>query len=113
MKFFDFVLDRGSRVELRAIAAPVADFSSASAVFEAALRHERKVTASIHALYARAMEERDYECLPILHWFINEQVEEEATVARIIEQLSMAADNGAALLLLDRELAARAVASGE
>lgn len=107
MKFFRFVLDRGSRVELRAIPAPSVDYTSPLSVFEASLNHEQTVTRAIHDLYSRATEEKDYESLPLLHWFIDEQVEEEATVSELIEQIAMAGDNGAALLLLDRELGTR------
>ncbi len=112
MKFFDFVLDRGNQVELRSISAPSADYTSPLSVFEASLAHEQKVTASIHDLYSRATDAKDYESLPLLHWFIDEQVEEEATVGELIEQIAMAGDNGAALLLLDRELGTR-VSGGE
>lgn len=112
MKFFDFVLERGNQVELRAIPAPSGDFTSPLSVFEASLAHEQKVTRSIHDLYSRATEDKDYESLPLLHWFIDEQVEEESTVSELIEQVAMAGDNGAALLLLDRELGTR-VSGGE
>ena len=107
MKFFAFVLDRGNQVELRSIPAPSSDYTSPLSVFEASLAHEQKVTASIHALYSQANDEKDFESLPLLHWFITEQVEEEATVSELIEQVAMAGDNGAALLLLDRELGTR------
>jgi len=108
MKFFEFVLDRGNQVELRSIPSPSSDFTSPLSVFEASLAHERKVTAAIHDLYGQATEGKDYESLPLLHWFINEQIEEESTVSELIEQIAMAGENGAALLLLDRELGTRA-----
>jgi ferritin len=107
MKFFDFVLDRGNQVELRSIPAPSGDYTSPLSAFEASLAHEQKVTRAIHDLYGQATEEKDYESLPLLHWFIDEQVEEEATVSELIEQIAMAGNNGAALLLLDRELGTR------
>lgn len=107
MKFFDFVLDRGNQIELRSIPAPSSDYTSPLSAFEASLAHEQKVTASIHDLYSQANDESDFESLPLLHWFITEQVEEEATVSELIEQIAMAGDNGAALLLLDRELGTR------
>lgn len=107
MKFFDFVLDRGNQVELRAVEAPTAAFTTPLSVFRASLGHEQKVSAAIRALYARAVEENDYESFALLQWFIDEQVEEESTVSKLIEQLTMAGDNGAALLLLDRELGSR------
>jgi len=107
MKFFDFVLDRDNQVELRSIPAPSADYTSPRSAFVASLAHEQMITRSIHDLYAQATNEKDYPSLPLLHWFINEQVEEEATMSELVEQISMAGDNGAALLLLDRELGTR------
>lgn len=107
LKFFEFLLDRGNAVRLGAIDAPKADFGSTLEVFEASLAHERRVTASIHDLYARCSAAGEFHALPLLHWFIDEQVEEEASVSQIVEQIKMAGDNGAALLFLDRELGAR------
>ena len=109
LKFIDFVLDRGGNVRLQPIAAPRGEFSSPLEVFEASLEHERKVTAAIHQLYTHAVAESDYASVPLLQWFISEQVEEESTVGQIVEQLRMVGDNATALLMLDRELGARGV----
>jgi ferritin len=106
-KFFDFMLDRGAGVHLGAIPEPHQGYGSAVEAFEAALAHEQKVSKAIHALYAAAVEEGDYTCMPLLSWFIDEQVEEEASVGRVLERVRLAADNPAALLMLDGELAAR------
>ncbi len=113
LKFFDFVLERGNTVELGEIPAPPTEFASPLEVFEASLAHEQKVTAAIHDLYRMCSEAGEYHALPLLHWFIDEQVEEEASVSQIVEQIRMAGDNGAAMLFLDRELGARSPGSGE
>ena len=42
-----------------------------------------------------------------LQWFISEQVEEEASVTDVLEQLKMFDGKGAALFILDRELKQR------
>jgi ferritin len=50
----------------------------------------------------------------MLNWFVEEQIEEEATVGLIVEQLKMIGDDRTALLMLDRELGARQLgAEGE
>jgi ferritin len=103
MKFFDFILDRGGRVRLGAIAEPPADFGTPLQAFEASLEHERFITRSIEAIYEAA----DRSTQPFLDWFLTEQVEEEKTVSEIVDALKLAADSGPALLLLDRELGAR------
>ena len=107
LKFFDFVLDRGNEVALGQIDAPPETPSSPLEAFEAALAQERAVTASISALYDLALSENDGASYPLLQWFLSEQVEEEASVGEIVDQLRLAGDNPAALLMLDRQYASR------
>ena len=107
LKFFGFVIDRGEDVALGPIEGPQAVFGSALEVFEAALAQEKAVTASINALYALANSEGEFEAIPLLTWFINEQVEEEASVDQVVEDLRRADADAQALFLLDRELGAR------
>jgi len=107
MRIFDFVVERGGRVVLEAVDKPQTDFGRPVEVFQQVLEHERKVTGLIHDLYAMAQSEKDYASQVMLHWFIEEQVEEESTAEGIVERLRLAGDAGAALLLLDRELGAR------
>ncbi|MFC1641090.1 ferritin [Myxococcota bacterium] len=108
MKLFDYVADRGAQVVLGAIAQPSQDFGSAQQLFERVLAHERNVTASIHALYETAQSEKDYATQVMLHWFINEQVEEEKSAGAIVDQLRMIPERSTALLYLDRQLGKRA-----
>ncbi len=107
LRFYQFVLDRGGTLELGSISAPDGDFASPLAVFQRSLQAEQAVTESINALYALAIEIGDYASLPLLDWFVNEQVEEEATVSQVIDDLVRAGNEGPALLLIDRELGAR------
>ncbi len=113
MKLFEYLNDRGGRVELQAIPAPPSAFESPLAIFRQSYQHEQEVTASIHRLYALAAQENDYPTQVALTWFVNEQVEEEKTAADIVAQLEMVADNRTALLLLDRELAGRKAGGAE
>lgn len=110
LRFFDYLADRGVRVTLKAIPAPEASFASALAVFQSALRHEQAVTKAIHNLYDLAVREKDLPTQSMLAWFIDEQVEEEKNATTMVERLTMAGDDRAALLMLDREAASR---SGE
>ncbi|HEY7564260.1 MAG TPA: ferritin [Acidimicrobiia bacterium] len=107
LRFMDFVLDRGNEVTIGASGAPPTSFASARAVFEAALAQEQAVTGAIRNLYLQAAEEKDVESYPLLEWFLTEQVEEEATVQKILGQLGHAGPDGSALLMLDRELGSR------
>lgn len=107
MKFFDFVNERGGRVELQAIEQPTVTFESPLAVFQATYEHEQKVTALIHDLYELALDESDYPAQVMLHWFIDEQVEEEKTAGEILDMFARAGDHEAAILFIDNKLAGR------
>ncbi len=113
MKLVDFLLDRGADVELHAIDRPGREFESPLAVMRAALEHERKVTASIHALYAMAVEQNDYPAQVLMQWFVSEQVEEEKSASEIVDQLEFAGGSASALLVLDDRLARRQGETGE
>jgi ferritin len=107
MKFFKYITERGGRVELKAIDQPPVEFASPTALFEETLAHEKKVTALINGLYDLALEEKDYASQVLLHWYIDEQVEEEAHASEILETLKMAGEKGQALVMMDRALASR------
>lgn len=106
-KFYDFVNERGGRVMLKAIDAPPTEWSSVINAFEETLKHEEHVTSLINDLMALAIEEKDYASTSFLQWYVDEQVEEESNVNALIDQLKMINGEGHAMLMIDRELAAR------
>lgn len=108
LRFMDFMLDRGNTVTIGGTENPAASFESPKSVFEAALAQERSVTKAIRDLYLQATAEKDVESYPLLESFLTEQVEEESMVQKILGQLRHAGPDGSALLLLDRDLGARA-----
>lgn len=107
MRLFDYVNRRGGRVTLEGIDAPPSEFGRPLKAFKTALDHERKVTASIHALFELAGEHGDLATQRELDWFVTEQVEEEENAQRAVDLLARAGDNDAALLILDREFGRR------
>ena len=107
MKFFDFVNDRNGRVELLAIDAPPKEFGAPLEVFKMVLEHEQKVTGMIHRLYELALKENDYPAQVMLHWFINEQVEEEKNASLIVDQLQMVEDRMGTLINIDHHVGKR------
>lgn len=113
MRFYNFIIDRDGTVQLKALDAPDVSFGSPLAVFERALENERQVTASINTLYELVQKERDFASQPLLDWFVTEQVEEEATVSQIVDDLRRVGDQGEGLFLLDKELGRRRSDSGE
>lgn len=108
MRLYDYLLERGGHVDLRAVEAPGGDFGTPLEIFEAALAHERKITGMIHALYDLSRDKKDYATEMQLQWFVTEQVEEEDSAGRAVEQLKLAGDNTSTLLMLDHRFGQRA-----
>ncbi len=107
MKFYDFILERGGEVTLKAIDQPPSSWNSNLEAFQQVLEHEQKVTKLIHDLYELALKEKDYPSQVMLQWFIDEQVEEEKNATEVIEKLKMIEAHGTAVLMLDHELGKR------
>lgn len=107
LKIFHFVNERGGKAELFTIEKPLQDWSSPLNVFEASLKHEQHVTNLIDNLVDLAIKEKDHATNSFLQWFVNEQVEEEASASTIVDQLKMIDNSKNGLYLLDRELTKR------
>lgn len=107
MGMFNYVHERGGRVELEAIDKPENNWESPLACFEQVLEHEEYVTSRINALMDVADEVKDRAALSFLDWYLKEQVEEESNVGGVLATLKLIKDDAKALLMLDKELAAR------
>ena len=103
-KFYEFLHDRNESVEFDALPKPQHEWKSPLDVFKHALKHEKIVTGRINALTDLAAKVSDHATLNFLQWFVSEQVEEEASVMSVIQQIKLV---GNSLFLLDRELGQR------
>ena len=108
MKLFDYVVERGGRVTLKAIDTPPTEWASPLAVFEASYKHEQLVTSLINKLMDLAIAEKDHATAEFLQWYVKEQVEEEASVDKIVHYLKAAQNAPGALFMIDHELGRRA-----
>ena len=102
MKLFDYVNERGGRVILEGIDQPPVEYGTPLEIFEMVYEHEQKVTGLIHNLYEVALTQKDYATQVMLHWFIDEQVEEEDNSGMMVDQLKMGGDHNAGILQLDK-----------
>jgi ferritin len=107
MKLFDFMNERGGRVVLQKLDQPPVDFKSAEDVFAQAYEHEKYISGTIHKLYEIALAENDYPTQVMLHWFIEEQVEEEDNTSRVLDMVQRAENRAWALLILDNQVGKR------
>lgn len=113
MKFYQYILDHGEEVSLDAIEKPNVDMEKPIDFFNATLEHERIVTQYINELVDLAITEKDHATNIFLQWFVTEQVEEEATVGDIIDQLKLMGDTGNGIYMLDKELSLRQFTAAE
>lgn len=107
MKMFNFVITRGGKVELQAMKAPQVDFKDVTEVFTKALEHEQIISKSINDIIDISIKENDHAVNSFLKWFVDEQVEEEATAQKNLSKIKLIGGKGEGLLMLDQELAAR------
>ena len=104
---FNYLNERGGKIELMPIDKPEFSGKTPLEIFEEVLKHEQYVTSRINTVYDVAEEVRDRAAMKFLDWYIDEQVEEEASVDGVLSTLRLIGDDKNALLLLDKDLATR------
>lgn len=101
LKILVYINDRGPRASITQLDSPKQDFGGCKEVFEATLEHEIKVTESLQELKKAAMAEGDSLTCTFLIWFLDEQIEEEANVRRILDRINLGDDTGTSKILVD------------
>jgi ferritin len=109
MKFYQYLIDQGAKPVVEQIEKPVIKAKSIKEFFEAALEHEKFVTASIRELLELAISEKDYATENLVRWYIDEQAEEEKNAVEILRNLELLGDSKQGLFMLNIELGKRAV----
>ena len=112
MKFFDHIIERGGEAALQDLKQLKTSWSSPIELWEDAWEHEQFITGKINGIMKVVREESDYAAEPLLAWFVEEQIEEEANSSSILEQMKMIGDSKQGLIMLDRELGSRAFPAG-
>ena len=112
MRIYNYLQRMGEKVVLEAIDKPKGSFGSMKKLFQGALEHEKKVTAMIQKLARQAQTENDFATGLEMQWFVSEQIEEEENVNEVLDKIELAHDAPGAMFMIDKELGARAQASG-
>lgn len=107
MKFYTHISDRDGTITLKAIDKPPLKWKSPLDAFRAAYKHEQKVTGMIHNLVSMSNSQKDHATASFLQWFVDEQVEEEASAKEVVDRLKLAGSSKSGLMVLDGELAKR------
>lgn len=85
MKILNYLIDNSAHVSLPAVAEASTDYTDALTAVTSALESERKVSKQFHDMAALATKNNDFRGLQFLQWFIEEQVEEEATMHKLVD----------------------------
>lgn len=113
MKFYNFINDLGERAVVDSMPTPNNKFNSILDSFEKSSKHEKDVTRRIYKLADMALDEREHATMTFLNWFIEEQVEEEATFDTLIQKLKRIENDSNAFYLLETELGKRSFDNSE
>lgn len=106
-KMYDYVIERGGTIKLESIDKPKSSWQSPDDVIKDVVAHEAHVTGLINDLVDIALDERDHAANIFLQWFVEEQVEEEASVGDVYEKMKLISGDSAGLFTLDMELGKR------
>ena len=109
MMIVQYLLDAGEEVRVPGVAEPQNTFADEVAPVRLALEQEKRVTDDITRLVKLAREEVDLVGEQFLHWFLQEQREEVASMSSLLAVVERAKEN----LLLAEDYLARTSGGGE
>ncbi|MCF8226170.1 MAG: ferritin [Bacteroidales bacterium] len=102
LKLVEYINERDGAAEIPGMEKPPKTFNNLPEMFDAVLEHERYITASINEIVAVCMQEKDYTTHNWIQWFVQEQIEEEASAKDIIDKLNLVGDKN--LYMFDRDI---------
>ncbi len=102
LKFIHYINDRGGKAIITGLEAPPNEFEGIKPLFEAVLKHEQFVSASINEIVTACIEEQDHTTNNWIQWFVTEQIEEESSVQEILDKLALMGEHN--LYMFDRDI---------
>ena len=89
-KMSNYLVDQGAEVKLSALEKPEFDNSSIEAMVKETVKHEKFITDCISKLVNIAKDENDNATFNFLQWYVEEQVEEVASVSELEDLVRLA-----------------------
>ena len=112
MRIFQYINSLDGHAIAPMIEKPPVDFESYPKIFQIALDQERENTAAIHEIVDVTLQEKDYSTYNFMHWYLDEQVEEENMFRGIIDKLNIIGDDKSGIYMLDKDLGQRRSTGG-
>lgn len=104
LKIFKYVCDMGGKAVSPEIMNIPQDFNSFREVFETALEQEIGVTQAINRIVSLCRKVNDYTTETLMHWFLQEQMEEEYVARRILELFEIIGEEGVGTFMIDENV---------
>jgi len=92
-RIIDYVHSVDGCVALTAVSAPKSEFKSVEEIIKMALEGEERITTMINELATLAGNEQDHATQSMLAWFVDEQVEEVASMRGVLQLVELANGN--------------------
>lgn len=102
LKLVKYINERDGVAIIQGMETPPSDFKDVFSMFDQVLDHEKYISASINEIVAVCIAENDFTTQNWIQWFVNEQIEEEASVRAIIDKLNLVGKNN--LYMFDRDI---------
>ena len=102
LKFINYIGERDCHAIIPEFKKPPIDYGNVSDMFDEVLKHEQYISASINEIVSVSLDEKDFTTNSWIQWFVNEQIEEEATVRGIIDKLKLGGKSN--MYLFDRDI---------
>jgi ferritin len=102
LKFIKYINERGGKAVIPAFKKPAAEYKNVEDIFNQVLKHEEFVTASINEIVHTTLEVKDFNTHAFLQWFVNEQLQEEASARIILDKLRLVGKNN--MYQFDRDI---------
>ena len=102
LKLVKYINERDGVAIIQGMETPPSDFKDVFSMFDQVLEHEKYISASINEIVAVCIAESDFTTQNWIQWFVNEQIEEEASVRAIIDKLNLVGKNN--LYMFDRDI---------
>ena len=93
MMMVQYLLDADEQVVTPAVEAPQVSFPDVVAPVQLALDQEKRVTGQIQQLAVTARKEGDLVAEQFMHWFLQEQREEVASMSSLLDVVTRSKDN--------------------
>ncbi|MCP4214860.1 MAG: ferritin [bacterium] len=104
MKYYNHLVERAGKVSFSSIPEPPVSWDSPLQVFEDILAHEEYMSECIDELVNLSISEQDHPSRDLLNWFVDHQVEKEADLAELVEELRLIGDHEPLLASHDNEM---------